>query len=299
MHVPKEPFSKTDAKNLSSIAIVIPYFGEWPFWMGFFVESCRANPTVNWKIFTDCGALDACPENIELIHMSYPDYCKLVSKKLGITFQPENPYKLCDIKPTLGDIHAEALQGYDFWAFGDIDLVYGDLRSYFTAERLAQKDVFSTHARRISGHLCLIRNTEESRTAYKRADGWQALMTAPQHTAFDEKAYSKIFLRHKNSPVWVRKITAWLDPWLQRAEFVEAYTTPHAKIKWMDGSTNYPSTWLWQNGVLTNVISGDKTFPYFHFMVWKKHWQPQTISQSSVRGCRIFSITETGFKLLE
>ena len=113
------------------------------------------------------------------------------------------------------------------------------------------------------------------------------------------KALTEFSSGREYSPVWVRKIAAWLDPWLQRAEFVEAYTTPHAKIKWIDGSTNYPSTWLWRNGVLTNTVSGDKTFPYFHFMVWKKHWQPQTIPQSNVRGCRIFSITETGFKLLE
>lgn len=299
MHASNESLNETVIKQLSSIAIVIPYFGKWPFWMGFFVESCRANPTINWIIFTDCGELDACPDNLELTHISYSDYCKLVSQKLVITFQPKNPYKLCDIKPALGDIHAELLQSYDFWAFGDIDLVYGDLRSYFNEERLMRKDVFATHARRISGHLCLIRNTEELRTAYKRVDNWQALLTAQQHTAFDEKAFSKIFLRHKNSPQFVRAIAAWFDPWLQRAEFIEAYTTPHAKIEWIDGSTNYPRSWLWQNGVLTNSASGNKTFPYFHFMVWKRSWVSEYTTRVSVKDCRIFSITESGFKLIE
>ena len=28
------------------IAILIPYFGEWPAWIDFFVESCRWDPVV-------------------------------------------------------------------------------------------------------------------------------------------------------------------------------------------------------------------------------------------------------------
>lgn len=258
-------------QTLATICFVIPYFGKWPLWMPLFLESCRKNSTVNWRIYTDCGVPVDCPDNVLIHAISFDDYCALVTTRLAIDFKPESAYKLCDIKPALGYIHAQDLAAYDFWAFGDIDVVYGDLRSYFTQSKLQQKDLFSTHARRISGHLCLIRNTAEMNSAFMRVRDWQQLLSAQQHVAFDEKAFSKLFLRHKNSTI-LRQISMMFDVWLRRAEFVEAFSTPNAKIKWIDGSQRYPTTWYWNNGVLTNDMDGEKTFPYFHFMVWKQSW---------------------------
>lgn len=260
-----------------SICIVIPYFGRWPFWMSYFLESCRANPDIDWVLYSDCGQPERCPSNVGVVTVSYHDYCKRVANALRIDFHPGQSYKLCDIKPALGLIHAEELAGYDFWGFGDLDLLYGDLRAYFTAERLARFDLFSTHARRISGHLCLIRNTEEMRTAFMRVKHWQLKLEDPKHLAFDESAFSKIFLRHKNSPSWVRWLAAQFDPWLKRAEFVEAYTTPNGKIPWTDGSRDYPAEWHWQDGKISNSCQDGRIYPYFHFMVWKKNWVERSL----------------------
>ncbi len=259
------------------IAIVIPYFGRWPFWMPCFLESCRANPDIDWLLYSDCGQPEKCPSNVRVVTVSYQDYCQRVAGALHIDFHPAQPYKLCDIKPALGLIHAEELAGYDFWGFGDLDLVYGDLRAYFTAERLARFDLFSTHARRISGHLCLIRNTGEMRAAFMRVKHWQSKLESPEHLAFDESAFSKIFLRHKNSPSWVRWLAARCDPWLRRAEFIEAYTTPNGKIPWTDGGRDFPVEWYWQKGRICNSSPEDRVYPYFHFMVWKRHWAGSTL----------------------
>lgn len=255
-----------------SICIIIPYFGRWPFWMPCFLAGCRANPDVDWLLYSDCGEPVDCPANVQVVTIGFADYCSRISQSLQIDFHPDNPYKLCDIKPALGWMHAEELAAYDFWGFGDIDLIYGDLRSYFTAERLAKHDLFSTHARRISGHFCLVRNSEDMRAAFMRVKSWQLKFETSEHFAFDESAFSKVFLRHKNSPLWVRKLAALFDPWLKRAEFAEAYTTPNGKIPWVDGSRNYPSKWYWQEGRLSNDLVGDRVFPYFHFMVWKNFW---------------------------
>jgi hypothetical protein len=285
---------------LNSICIVIPYFGKRPVWMPYYLETCRFNNTIHWVFYTDCGTPQNLPPNVKIIDISYTDYCDLVSRKLEINFHPENPYKLCDIKPLLGFIHEDILHGYDFWGFGDIDLVYGDLRAYFSKTRLARKDLFATHARRISGHLCLIRNTDEMRTAFRRVRNWKYLISKLEHVAFDEKAFSKIFLRHKNSPKIVRLLAGLFDPWLRKAEFIEAYTTPNAKLAWIDGSKIYPSTWYWQDGLVTNDIDGDKTYPYFHFMVWKNNWQHSDFELKAVASTsHSFLITNTGIKYTE
>lgn len=147
----------------SSILLIIPYFGQWPFWMPFFFESCRENADINWLIFSDCGAPENLPDNVTIKTTNRTDYHQLVSERLGIQFSPSDAYKLCDIKPALGFIHADRLEGYDFWAFGDIDVVYGNLREYFTDARLARHQFLSTHERRVARHLCLMRNTRETR----------------------------------------------------------------------------------------------------------------------------------------
>ena len=168
--------------------------------MPFFLESCRRNPDINWLIFSDCGAPDNRPKNVAIEGITQAGYYQLVSDRLGIDFAPDDSYKLCDIKPALGYIHADRLEGYDFWGFGDIDVVYGNLREHLTDARLARYQFFSTHERRVAGHLCLMRNTHQYRELFKRIKQWQARFTDKQHHALDEGAFSRIFIKGKNLP---------------------------------------------------------------------------------------------------
>ncbi|MFB0935234.1 MAG: hypothetical protein QMB52_05640 [Propionivibrio sp.] len=253
-----------------TICFVIPYFGKWPFWFPFFLESCRANPSIDWLLHTDCGIPGNTPANVKIVETTFASYCQRVSDALGIAFEPTNPYKLCDLKPALGYIHRDELGAFDFWAFGDIDLVYGNLRSYFTANRLSRYDVYSTHKRRISGHCCLLRNIPLMREAFMHVPHWKRLLSSPEHVAFDEGAFSRLFIRHKNWPEWLANLAKPLHFWPRRTENIEAFSTPYAGLRWIDGSDRFPSTWHWDNGRLTNDQDGDRQFPYFHFMVWKQ-----------------------------
>ncbi|WP_312934262.1 DUF6625 family protein [Pseudomonas sp.] len=257
-----------------SIVFVIPYFGQWPFWMPFFLESCRRNPDIDWLLFSDCGAIDDLPANVHIESISYAAYCRLVSHRLGIDFAPVNAYKLCDLKPALGYIHEEHLKGHDFWAFGDLDLVYGDLRAYFTNQRLASRDFFSTHERRVAGHLCLMRNTPCKRELFMRMPSWRERFCDETHHALDEGAFSRLFVRRKNLPRPLFKLLGQLNPLRQRSEFVEAYSTPNGCIPWHDGSHNFPTRWYWHEGRVSNDLDRRRLYPYFHFACWKRNKWP-------------------------
>ena len=265
--------SQTAENGLPRIRFLIPYFGRWPFWFAFFLESCRRNPSIDWLLFTDCEVPGEAPDNVQFVPISYSDYCAKVSERLDIDFRPSNAYKLCDIKPALGAVHQDALEGYDFWAFGDIDVVYGDLRSYFTARRLSGKDLFATHPRRISGHLCLLRNTPLMRNAFRRIPDWQKRYEDEKHQALDEGAFSRLFIRHKNWPEPLRRLASRLNPWSRRSEFIEAHSTYtlHA-----DGRRVVADSWFYRGGRLTNSEQGEQVLPYLHFMVWKNvDWKGQ------------------------
>lgn len=283
------------------LLFLIPYFGRWPFWMPFFLKSCRFNPDVQWLFFTDCGTPPDAPDNVRFRDISFVDYCAKVSARLGIHFSPQSPYKLCDLKPALGYVHADELEGLEFWGFSDIDLVYGDLRGYFSAPRLQQFDLLSTHDRRISGHLCLLRNDARMREAFMHVPGWQAKLASCEHNAFDEGAFSRLFVRHKSWPTPLRRLADACNPWRRCSEFVEAFSTPNGRIAWLDGGFDFPRRWIWQRGQLRNDRDGERQFPYFHFIGWKcdawpAHSEHELLGDEALTAQDAWSITPQGFR---
>lgn len=278
-----------------SIILLVPYFGKWPGWFDYFLLSCEFNPSIHWQFYTDCGIPKHAPKNVRFQSISFVDYKKKVSDALNINFNPDSAYKLCDLKPALGFIHEEDIKGYDFWGFSDIDLVYGDLRRYFTAERLSKYDLYSTHSRRISGHFCLMRNTKKMREAFQLIKNWQQKLEDQKHYALDEGAFSKIFIKRKNFPKPLFNLVGYLNPWRRKSEFVEAFSTPNASVAWVDGSFNFPSRWCWQAGRLTNDLTGDRQYPYFHFLVWKKDvWTEKTELSRVPNKDDYFSLSRNG-----
>lgn len=257
--------------HAARIAIVIPYFGHWPFWMSAFWESCRRNPQIDWLIYSDCPKPAALPANVHFTSIGFDAYKHRVSARLGIRFNPESAYKLCDLKPMYGYIHQEELAAYDFFGFGDIDVMYGDLGNFLT-ENLLRHDVISTHEGRISGHFCLLRNTEKFREAFRRVDKWQELLENPDHLRFDEKHFSKVFVAHKNWPPFARRLVGIFDDYQRDVLFRETFSTPDTRIPWEDGGHAFPTAWYWRDGILSNNLRPDKSYPYLHFLAWKRVW---------------------------
>ena len=285
---------------LPSIVLIIPYFGKWPAWFDLFLLTCRFNPTVEWLFYTDCGAPKRVPSNVNFKEISFLEYKRKVSQRLKINFNPDSAYKLCDIKPSLGYIHHEDIKDFDFWGFSDIDLIYGDLRKFYTEEKLAKYDLLSTHSRRVSGHFCLMRNNKKMREAFMLIKEWQIKYADSRHFALDEGAFSRIFLRHKNLPYLLFKSLNKLNSWHRKSEFIEQYTTPNAGLTWVDGSNNFPSEWYWDAGILTNCLTQEVEYPYFHFFGWKKDiWKKSDFETFSSDNISAFTVSASGFSLRE
>jgi hypothetical protein len=266
------------------VVVIVPYFGRWPEWFPLTLASCRANPTIDWVFYTDCPPPDRPPPNTRFVATTLADYAARVRDRLGVAFAPADAYKLCDVRPAFGEIHRDAIAGYDCFGFGDIDVIYGDLRRFLTDAVLAS-DVVATH-RHISGHFTLLRNTRRVRGAFRRVPGWRALVAHPTSTRFDEDYFTLAFVPPREAlRRWLglrrthaaevpaafrtRELArlAWSRPrdW-RRAHFVEGYTTILTPQPWHDGRADHPDVWLWRDGHLTNTRDGDREFIYLHFM---------------------------------
>jgi hypothetical protein len=275
-----------------TIALVIPYFGKWPEWSEIFFESCKRNPTVDFIFFTNCGKPDVVANNLVFHEVSYEGYCELVSRSLNINFAPKNPYKLCDLKPFFGFIHRDILNEYSFYGFCDIDLLFGDIRYFFTDKILSLYNVISTHDDRISGHLNIFKNTDENVQMPFRIKNWALKLEQPNMVTITENFLTRIYfpifkvnilvkkvLRQIIGRENVIKINNIINKWYKKTSsykkkklyFVEQYTTPLTYIYWKDGTLHddHPNVWLYENGKVTNDREEGIGFIYIHFMNFK------------------------------
>jgi hypothetical protein len=253
------------------------YFGRWPAWMYFFVESCKWNPDIRWRFYTDCGEPENRAANIDYVPISFADYKALARVRLGIAFDPAHPYKLCDLKPALGFLHERDTVDFPFFGYGDLDVIYGNIASFYGERRLAELDVVSTHPERLSGHFAVLRNTAALRHAFERIPNYRALLETPEQTGVDESQYSQVFLRSAT----------------ERSLFVERHSTVLSVRRWHDGTMNYPQRWFWRRGRLTNERDGDREFLYLHFMRWQSaHWinDPPVPGEAAWVGCDIIHL---------
>lgn len=269
---------------MKSIRMILPYFlngkGAWPDYVDWHFASCKANPTVDFLIFTDDHSIDKWEElpNITIVHMTFQECIDLLHAKLG-DVKIDSPYKLCDYRPAYGVIFEDYLQGYDFWGFYDCDLIYGNIRNYFTEELLEKYDKLL-----MLGHTQIYRNTEEANHFYcmKRPEDskykdytWEQVSSTPKHFGYDEWSGAPQLIRENGKRIyWEREI------------FSNIYEPSKYKtVLDKNVSFNRPfQYWHWENGGLYHVDALTKKKRermYIHLTQRKMKFEPYA-GQTSV-----------------
>jgi hypothetical protein len=275
------PVSKAP-RRLTSCCVLIPFYGEWPPWIDLFLASCRWNPTIDWLIITDNIAPGDPPANVRIANLGWDDLVELIRSTCGLNTGPSKPYRLCDYRFAYGDIFRRFLTGYEFWGFGDIDVIYGNLRA-FLPEILFAHDLLTFNATHVSGHFTLLRNSDAVVSRYRHDRAWRERVELPRAQMLDEA----------NGYYGIENVYA-----------VESYNTPLSPhIPWIGGKFSFPTIWYFEEGRLTNNIDGDREFMYLHFMRYKPGWQHKARTDllqvnSSATLCA-WKLTSEGFRPLE
>jgi hypothetical protein len=273
---------------MQSILIIIDYFGSWPEWFPVFLASCEANPTIHWHIHTDCPIPPRRPANVRFFSISMIEYYKKVGRILDISIPNLDPYKICNIRTAFGVIYEHEIRPFDYFGYGDMDVIYGDIRKFYT-DKVLTKSFISTHYAIASGHLTLFKNENWLRNAFRRISRWKAVLEMSEPTPWtmnlNESGFTQVFRRsHFLSKNLRRKfhISDRLDDFLYRiflpywrrharnSYFKEQYTTPFTPLKWHDGRPDHPRVWYWKNGHITNNRDNEREFIYLHLMNFRK-----------------------------
>ena len=214
--------------------------------------------------------------NIICHKISFEEYCDNVSKHLKVDFHPEHAYKLCDLRPFYGFIHQDILEQYDFWGYGDNDLVYGNLEVLTSDNMLNSYDVITTMSERIAGHFAIFRNNEKYRTLGLKCPQWKEHLLSSEHVGFDESDWVRLVLPEKRFLTAIYK--SLFKPFMSYGKWVEMtyrlysnkwnrkfikemFTTPIPK----DGDV-----WTYDNKTGKIIAPDGRELPYLHFLFFKK-----------------------------
>lgn len=273
----------SDTKRLlhmeNKVAIIIPYFGRFPEWFDLYLYSCSKNPFIDFLFYTDCELPARVYENTKFKRITFEDYCNCVSHALNIDFCPKSAYKLCDCKPFYGLIHKEDIQNYEYWGFGDCDLVYGDLSIFINEEVLRRYDFITTHGYCVAGHFTIMRNKSKYTSRCLDIPQWQLMLSKPEHCNLDENAYSFAVrpsfkyihrvcryiirpLKIINDSRYYKFVNSLLCNRFSKYLFKEFNTSPAPKPK---------EQWIYDkcDGKVINCQTGQE-IPYLHFLFFKK-----------------------------
>lgn len=169
------------------IVIITCWYGPYPWYFPYFINSCEYNPTVDFIIITDNKeVLPFNPSNVKVIHKSIEEMKKAASRKLGFQVNIDNPYKLCDFKPAYGFLFPEIIKGYSFWGYGDIDVMYGDLRHFLTNKLLEGYDIFSFRPEYLTGALTIFRNVKKMNQLFMQSSDYKIVFFQSEYFNFDE-----------------------------------------------------------------------------------------------------------------
>jgi hypothetical protein len=223
------------------------------------------------------------PHNVHFVHLSFEDTKKLIATKLGFSINLNYPYKLCDFRPAYGAIFSEYLKNYDYWGHCDLDVVWGDLCSFFKKYELHKYDKFLNR-----GHLTLYKNIEQVNSAYKlpgsAVGDYKTVFTSSLNFGFDEtRGINKIFKKNKLSE-FTGRIYCDIDPRYKRFR--------QAKEQLEDKNYDY-QVYYWQHGkvyrafYLKGMVMSDECL-YLHHQ--KRKYMTDLIDVESVNGLWLTSV---------
>jgi len=187
---------------MNDVCLIVPYFGKLPNTWHFYVDSLKRNPFLHLLLITDINLSGNLPHNIKVLNLGLKEFYSIVEDKLQVKIPEEvkTPYKICDLKPVLGYIFADKIINYKYWAFGDIDVVYGNLERFLKKPINENADVISFREDWISGAFTVIKNISLLNELFKSSLDFSKVLNTPDYCGFDECGAKYPFLKQGLTP---------------------------------------------------------------------------------------------------
>lgn len=247
--------------------VIVTYLGTLPPWMRTYLKTCYASG-LDFKIITDDTTYQS-RENVEFVMMTREELRTRINA-LGFDLPTLSNRKLCDVKILYGILFKELLQGYDYWGYGDLDVIYGNARKFVNTTVFAGCDVFICR-HFLVGHGTFYRNSDRIENVILQMPRLRKRMNRETYQSLDERRMKKYLLRRKDV----------------KLKFCTVMATDNPK-------TANGLHCTWSNGTLINNLTGEEVL-YAHFLKTKNN--PD--ANWAFRETPIFELTAAGFRYPE
>lgn len=201
--------------------VLIAHFGSLPKWFELWRHTAKRNPNVDFIVLQDQRPSQE-DDNVILVNHSLDRINQLPFMKAeGLRCQ--SPYKVCDLRPLFASVFSDCLDGYAYWGWGDLDVIYGDLNSAIGAS-FGRFDYISTGWDGESGPLAFIKNSSLMNEMWKRVDGIHEIVNSEKPFAADEKHIVRLFKQHARCDIVFRECLHDLPAWWRGGKLVGTRT---------------------------------------------------------------------------
>lgn len=127
---------------MHALVVFIVFFGPLPPWLPLTLQSMAANRNVSFVLITDAPPPTLLPPNLHVERIAF----SAMQAKLRAHLSRSHPlsagpasvnysftYKANDIKPLAADLYPHLAAGHEWWAWADLDVIFGDLLFFLDA----------------------------------------------------------------------------------------------------------------------------------------------------------------------
>ena len=168
--------------------LILPYFGSFGPWFPLYLYSLAQQHTLDLLLVSD-GTPPELPANARHVPLTFDQLRELANRRLGITVRLHRMRNICDLRPAYGLIFEEYLREYPYWAWGDEDVLYGDLDGMLAPQLDGTADLVVPGVTGKSGHLTLLRDDPRTTELAMRDPAYKDVLVSIEHWAYDETSW--------------------------------------------------------------------------------------------------------------
>lgn len=179
---------RKEGNIMKKIAIITTRFGSFLNYKDLWLLSVAYNSNIDFYLVTDIPIENnEYPPNLHIINTTLEGLRNRIQIFFDFDIVIDRPYKITDYQAAFGLIFKEELIDYDFWGYCDTDVIFGDLRTFFTDGILEENERIY-----FKDHLTLYRNNQKMRELFMakslNALSYKKAFTTPYICYFGEKA---------------------------------------------------------------------------------------------------------------
>jgi len=176
---------------MKKTAIIVTYFGKFPYYHELWEKSANFNSGIDWLVFTD-QRKDEQNKNIKYINFNLDKINNLIKTKLSTEVSIKSPYKLCDLRPAYPVIFDNYLSNYEFWGHCDLDMIWGNIKLFLNYNYIWKNDIISADHRRICGPFTLYKNNSKIKNLHKDIKNYFKILNSEQPGIIDELEFNEV-----------------------------------------------------------------------------------------------------------